>query len=89
MAMRRPYYFTFSRRLPNGWRTPTYATEESAVRHAEELCRAFPLVVVSIHDRSRESLNFVRAVAHPEYREHLARERAELAQAAAGEGGAS
>ena len=87
--MRRPYVLAFSRRLPKGWRTRTYATEESAVRHAEEFCRAFPLVVVSIHDRSREPLNFVRAVAHPEYREHLARERAELSEAAAGEGGAN
>lgn len=40
--MTRPFYLTFSKPLPEGWRRRTYATQESAVRHAWELLDVFP-----------------------------------------------
>ena len=52
--MRRPYHLTTSSVLPFRMRCRTYATEASAVRHAEEIVNVSPLVVVSIHRRSRD-----------------------------------
>ena len=78
--MRRPFYLTTTPALPMGWRRRTYATESSAVRHAKEIVAAFPLVVVSIRKRIDDCSDFIRGVAHPQYREFLEQSRAEAAR---------
>ena len=82
--MKRPFFVTFTPPLPQGWRTRTYATEESAIRHAEALCAGPTLRVASVRERQGDYARFVRGVEAPGhgYRERQTRSRA--AEAAAG-----
>ena len=69
--------------LPFRKRRYIYATEASAVRHAEEIVHAFPLAGVFIYRRVDEDhSDFVCDVAHPN-------RRATCIQAAAPHGGSA
>jgi len=83
----RPFYLTTIPAV-GGIARRTYSTLEGAERYARQVVEAYPLAVVSIHERlDDECSRFVKGVAHPRRLELLAKQRAE-AVGATGEGGA-